>query len=406
MSQPATKDKLPIQVFILSAVGFFVALGYGLIIPALPLFAEHFHANNTQVGAIIASFGAARFLAGLITGKLLDLFGIRAVLTLGLLELAVSMFLTSFSQNFIELLIFRTIGGLGSSMFSVSVSAEIMRTVKSNYLGRAQSLYSGTFIVGTMSGPLFGGLLVGISLRAPFFIYAITSIAAAGVSYFRFNSKSEAKIEKNVENKDLFSVRKALQAFPYLAALIFTFSTNFAVFGPRNSIVPLYVTNHLKASNFTLGVALAFTVLAQGLFLIPAGKISDKAGRRVALFLGAGSLLIGILLATFIPRIDFFFISMAFYGAGAAFMTTAGANLVGDLFGGIGGKVIAFWQMSGDLAMVLAPLIIGFISDISSYQMAFGSTALVIMAVLILVFFLPETRKEKDNTLSIPQGRE
>ena len=220
----------PIEVYILCAVGFFVALGYGLIIPALPLFAEHFHANNTQVGSIVASFGAARFLAGLLSGKLLDKFGIRKVLTFGLLYLALSMVLCGFAANFWELLLFRTFGGLGSSMFSVSVAAEIMRSVKSDYLGRAQSIYNGTFIVGTMSGPLFGGLLVSISLRAPFFIYAATSIAAAAVSYFRLAHREHLFVEKKNQTKVL-TLKKALVIYPYIAALTFTFLTNFVVFG-------------------------------------------------------------------------------------------------------------------------------------------------------------------------------
>ena len=172
---------LPFEVYILSAVGFFVALGYGLIIPAMPLFAQHFHANNTQVGSIVASFGAARFVSGLFSGKLVDRFGVRFVLTFGLILVAISMVLCGYSNSFWQLLAFRTSGGLGSSMFSVSVGAELMRSVKSEYLGRAQSFYSGTFIIGTMSGPVFGGILIPWSLRAPFYIYAITSLCAAGV---------------------------------------------------------------------------------------------------------------------------------------------------------------------------------------------------------------------------------
>jgi MFS family permease len=380
---------LPLEVYILSAVGFFVALGYGLIIPALPLFAGHFHANNTQVGSIVASFGAARFFAGLISGKLLDRFGIRTILTLGLLDVALSMVLAGFSQSFWELLAFRTFGGLGSSMFSVSVSAEIMRVVKSDHLGRAQSLYNGTFIIGTMSGPLFGGILVAISLRAPFFIYALTAIAAAAVSYIQLSGKAELHPEEKVDRKK-FSLKVALRSYPYLAALTFTFLTNFVVFGPRNSIVPLYVTKYLHASDFTLGFSLAFTVLAQAIFLIPAGKLSDLRGRRFTILVGSGNLLLASFIASDFPRIAFFFLAMAFYGAGAAFLTTASSNIVGDLFHGIGGKVIGFWQMSGDLAMIIAPLLVGLISDSLSYQAAFGISGLIFLIAPIMAYRLPK----------------
>ena len=52
---------LPREVYVLSVVAFFVALGYGMIIPAIPLFAKTFQVNNAQIGAIISAFALARF---------------------------------------------------------------------------------------------------------------------------------------------------------------------------------------------------------------------------------------------------------------------------------------------------------------------------------------------------------
>ena len=79
----SSKGLLPREVYVLSVVAFFVALGYGMIIPAIPLFAKTFHVNNAQIGAIISAFAFARFAMGLPAGKLIDLFGERKVQAVG-----------------------------------------------------------------------------------------------------------------------------------------------------------------------------------------------------------------------------------------------------------------------------------------------------------------------------------
>ena len=113
---------LPREVYVLSVVAFFVALGYGMIIPAIPLFAKTFEVNNAQIGAIISAFALARFAMGLPAGKLIDLFGERRVQTTGLLLLAVSSFAAWLANSYWQLLTFRALGGIGSVMFSVSAS--------------------------------------------------------------------------------------------------------------------------------------------------------------------------------------------------------------------------------------------------------------------------------------------
>ena len=54
---------------------------------------------------------------------------------------------------------------------------------------------------------------------------------------------------------------------------------------------------------------------------------------------------------------------MAIFGIGAAFMGTAHANIVGDLFSGRAGKPIAAWQMAGDAGMIVGPIVLGFVAD-------------------------------------------
>ena len=127
MANKELKAQLPREVYVLSSVAFFVALGYGMVIPAIPLFAKSFQVNNAQIGAIISAFALARFAMGLPAGKLIDIFGERRIQTTGLLLVAVSSFASGLATSYWQLLIFRALGGIGSVMFSVSASSLLMR---------------------------------------------------------------------------------------------------------------------------------------------------------------------------------------------------------------------------------------------------------------------------------------
>ncbi len=76
--------EFPREVGVMVFASFFVAVGFGIIAPVIPLFAKSFGVSNAQVGAILSAFALARFASGLISGKLVDKFGERLVYTVGI----------------------------------------------------------------------------------------------------------------------------------------------------------------------------------------------------------------------------------------------------------------------------------------------------------------------------------
>ena len=84
--------EFPREVGVLVFASFFVAVGFGIISPTLPLFARSFGVSHAQVGAILAAFAFARFATGLISGKLVDHFGERLVYSFGIGFVSVTSF--------------------------------------------------------------------------------------------------------------------------------------------------------------------------------------------------------------------------------------------------------------------------------------------------------------------------
>lgn len=381
----------PPAVAALTMVSFFVAVGFGVVIPAIPIFAASFGVSATAIGLVISAFAVARLVSGLLAGKLVEKYGERLVLGSGLLMVAFFTLLTALANSYSELLIFRTAGGLGSSMFSVAAGSLLLRSVDDDQRGRAQSLFNGGFLLGAISGPAFGGILLNISLRAPFFIYAITLIAAAATALIRLTTtKLGDKSATPSINSSAMRIRDAMAIPSYRIALALTFLGSWVLFGLRSSLVPIFVTDELKASTTIVGLGFTLAALANGAILLKAGKLADTKGRRHALLIGTTLVFLGLALLTLAFHPALYIGSMIIMGFGGAFFGSAPAALVGDVVEGRGGRVIAFFQMAGDAGMMVGPILLGVIADLASYRISFLTTLILFSFTFYLVLALPK----------------
>jgi MFS family permease len=390
--QSPFKD-LPREVSILVAASFFVAVGFGIVLPAIPVFAKSFGVSNTAIGLIVSSFAITRFASGLISGKLVDLFGERLVFSSGVLMVSLFTFLAGLSHSYHQLLIFRSAGGLGSSMFSVAAGSVIMRSVDDEHRGRAQSVYNGAFLLGGISGPAIGGLLSTISLRAPFFSYSGMLLISGTVAFLFLKGENIGKKVKGPATTNHTTIREALAMKPYRIALIIAFLANWVFFGMRSSILPIFVTQDLNSTTAVVGYGFTISAVFQGILLMRAGRLSDTQGRRLAAIIGSVIGLLGVIVLTFAIHPWMYIISMAIIGVGGAYLSTTPASIVGDVIHGKGGQVIAIFQMAGDAGMMVGPIVIGWLSDLYSYRIAFAASAAVFTMAVILATQIPETRQ-------------
>ena len=384
--------EFPREVGVLVFASFFVAVGFGIIAPTIPLFAKSFGVNNAQVGSIISAFAFARFASGLIAGKLVDKFGERLVYTVGIAFVALSSFAAALAQSYEQLLIFRSAGGLGSSMFSVAAGSIILRAVNDDQRARAQSLYNSSFLVGMMAGPVIGGFLTAISLRAPLLVYAALLVVASAAGGFLLRNSVLAARPTEKSSVVKTSMRDALAMKPYVIALIISFTTAWVIFGMSRSVLPLFMVEDMKSSAGFIGIGFTISAVVQGIFLLRAGRMSDERGRKFSAISGLTLLGISVVLLvlTFHPWI--FLLSMFIGAFGSAFLSTTPSAIVGDVLKGKGGQVIALYQMSGDAGAMVAPVILGFIADHYGFRATFALSAIIVAVVIVVATKLPETR--------------
>lgn len=410
---PWLKD-LPREVAVLSAVAFSVALGFGILAPSLPIFADTFGVSAFAASAVISVFAFMRFVSAPAAGAMVDRVGERTVMASGLFIVGLSSLAAGFSQTYLQLILLRGAGGIGSAMFTVSAMALLLRVVEPNQRGRASSAFSGGFLVGGVAGPAVGGIVVAWSIRAPFFVYAGALLLATAVALI-FLSKAhirerEELVAHGEENK-LRELRIALKDKAYQAALGTNLISGLVTFGLRASVVPLFVIEGLQRGASLSGFGFLAAAALQAVLLLPAGRMADTQGRRKAMLIGSVATLIGMAILTLsdvaanalgtagLLGVVLFLISMAVQGAGQAFLSSAPSATVGDIMGGRrGGIVIATFQMMSDLGAVIGPLLAGLLVDLYDFDWAFAAGALIAVIPILLVLRMPETLNRGSRT--------
>lgn len=408
---PLLRD-LPVEVTVLASIAFFVALGFGIVIPSIPIFADSFGVSALAASAVVSAFALMRFVSSPLAGAWTNRFGERGVLATGLAIVAVSSFFAGLSQSYAQLLILRGIGGIGSSMFTVSAMALLLRVVSADQRGRASAAWQGGFLIGGVSGPAIGGLVLAISIRAPFFFYAGTLAIATIVAIVFLSPRRIAQREKAVEAEGgqenerasgWTELKQALRTRAYRAALAVSLASGLTTFGLRSALIPLFVVEGLKQGPSLSGWAFLVAAVTQAVLLLPAGRLTDMRGRRPAMIIGSVASVVGMGmlvaddLATGSPSLALivFFVSMGVMGVATAFIGSAPSAVVGDIMGGRqGGSVVAAYQMVSDLGAVVGPLVGGLLLDLYGFDYAFAFGAAISAIALAFVLVMPETLRK------------
>jgi DHA1 family multidrug resistance protein-like MFS transporter len=408
---------MPREVPVLAGVAFAVAIGFGIVAPVLPVFAESFGVSRAAAAAVVSVFAAMRLISALGAGRIVDRLGERRILAVGIGVVAVSSALAGLARSYDQLLVLRGVGGIGSAMFTVSAYSLLLRSAPTEQRGQATGLFTGGFLVGGITGPALGGLISEISLRAPFFIYAATLAVAGSIGLFLLPRPEALDVEQTGGSSAV--LRDAARSPAYRAALAAQFADSWSVLGVRAALVPLFVTDStvhggLGLSRSWVGIGFGLVAALNALVLLPAGRFADRVGRRPVLLGGTSLSAAGMTLLAASNGLALYLISLVILGFGSGLLHVAPGAIVGDTVtalppnGGVaagvpaagptvrrgrGGTVVAAFQMTGDLGSVLGPLVAGRLADGAGFGAAFGVTAAVIGLALCFAVFAPETRR-------------
>ena len=388
-----TPEQLPREVWALIGANAVIALGYGVIAPVLPQLARHFGVSISAATFVITAFAVMRLLAAPPTGLLVQRLGERRIYVSGVLIVAVSTAACAFAHTYWALLVFRALGGIGSTMFFVSALGLMIRMSPHDARGKVAGMFSGAFLVGSVAGPVVGSLTAGFGLSAPFIIYGVLLLFAAAVVLVSLRNSPLGGPAEPDEMK--ITVRIALRHRAYRAALLSNFASGWSLFGLRFALVPLFVAEMLRQSPAVAGLALTAFAVGNVAAVIPSGRLSDRLGRKPLLIIGlllSGVSTAALGLASSLPV----FLAMAVVsGAASGIFASPQQAAVADIIGKArGGTAVATFQMMSDFGSIVGSLGVGLLAQQLSYGWAFGVSGAILLIAGVGWMFAPETRDE------------
>ena len=245
----------------LLAISITVALGFGMIVPVLPLFAKSFGVGLAAIGLVQLVFGLTRFSFGLVGGLVVDRFGERACTMAGLLIVAASSYAIGFSSSFPQLVLARGFGGAGSALFINGLMNRILRIIEPAAMGRATGAFRSSFLIGIGAGPVLGGVVAKhFGLTAPFHFYATGLLAATAIAWIVMggtipgtsdgHAGEEAPPTGQPRNplEALRAARPLLGDLRYLIALSATFVGWWTISGPTQVVGVVFGREELGLS--------------------------------------------------------------------------------------------------------------------------------------------------------------
>ena len=406
--KPAAGPKLPGEVWVLVSANAVIAIGYGVVAPVLPQYARNFGVSISAATFVITAFALLRLIGAPPAGLLIQRLGERRVYLSGLLIVAISTGACAFAETYWQLLLFRSLGGLGSAMFTVSSFGLMIRISPPDARGRVAGLFTSAFLVGSVSGPVLGSLTVGLGLAMPFIIYGVALLVAVAVVFISLRHSQLAT--PDLQTEPPISVRTALRNPAYRAALTSNFATGWAAFGLRIALVPLFVVEVLDRGPGMSGLALATFAIGNVSVVIPSGYLSDRVGRRLPLLIGLPVSAAATTLVGFTTSLPIFLVAAFVTGAATGIFISPQQAAVADIVGSKarGGTAVATFQMMSDFGAILGSLAVGQIAEHFSYGAAFATSGGILLLAAAAWAFAPETmpRPSSEHTPGRPLGPE
>ena len=308
-------------------------LGFSLILPLLPYYAESFGADSALVGLLVASYAAAQFVGAPILGRLSDRYGRRPILLLSvggtfvgflLLGLAeplgrgLGQFLTLVPPNTSILAILflsRILGGLTGGNISVA-QAYISDVTDEKDRAKGLGLIGAAFGLGFIVGPAVGGLLSTWGYEVPAFAAAALSfLNLAMILFWLPESLTKAKRAQIASRpRPAFTLRALTSALnrPRVGPLLhirFFFGLAFATF---QTIFALYAQARLSLSAQATGYVLAYvgvlSVIVQGFAV---GKLSARFSDKRLIFSSLLLMTVGLLAWAVTPNLPVLLVVLA-----------------------------------------------------------------------------------------------
>lgn len=258
--------------------------GIGMVVPVRVLFAQSRGASLAIIGAMASSYLIANFIFQYPGGWLADRWGRKQVMIAGLVIQALLSLLYLFIADPILFIILRFIEGMAAAAVLPSARALIIDSVPVEKQGESYGIFNAFFNAGFLLGPGLGGLLASFGYASAFIGATIFRLIAIAIILIMLPSPRKSTSPVQAVATPAMSYR-ALFALPLLAPYILALG-DYLYLGFDQTIMPLWLHDHLGASVAIIGIAYMAWAIPNIIFSPLGGRLADRMRRSlmIALF--------------------------------------------------------------------------------------------------------------------------
>lgn len=379
---------------------FLVYVGFGIIIPVIPFYAEDLGASPTELGLLMAVYSLMQFLFAPMWGRISDRIGRKPVIMIGIFGLAVSFFLMALSTELWMLFVARIIGGFLSAANMPTVMAYAADITSEEDRGKGMGVIGASIGLGFIFGPAIGGIFSKTDLQMPFYIAGTLSLLTFFLVMFILK-ESLAKEQRHPKDRKRTGLLKALngpESVLFFLSLFITLSLSgleatFAYFAAEKAGLG---TTELGYIFMIMGLAGA---IVQGGLV---GRLTKRFGEGFVIQIGIFVSAVGFFLILFTKDFVTAAIYLTIFGVGNGIIRPAVSALLTKRSKTGHGSVTGLLSSFDSLGRILGPILGGLL-----YTISMGLpyiSGIFLSAVAFILFRMYSAKTKKNHTAQTNKG--
>ena len=384
--------KIIIAVYI---PAFLTSFCMGMLAPTIPAKVDLIGGTAFIIGLAVGAQGLGEAFFSIPTGLLINKFGNKKIMLIGMAGLSISGSLSGLFQN--NLALYFALFSLGTfyGFFSLSRHSFMTQIVPSEYRGKAFSRFGGINRIGWFFGPVIGGFTAGsIGIDMPFYIISIVALFTTILIFFTTEPTNENLIQSNeikpptfketiLENKKSFTIGGS-------GHFIMQFLRQC-----RHVLIPIWAFS-IGLGVEELGLIQSISAAIDMTLFYPVGLIMDKYGRKWTSVPSIILLSLGFIFMTYVDSFNGLMLVGLLLGfangLGSGAMLTLGSDLSPK---NQPGSFLGIWRLFGWSGNSAGGPISGAIAQtVGNTASALSISMIGGIGVIIFSFLLPETLKE------------
>ena len=371
------------RMIVLFATIFIVGVGFSIIMPVLPYYAESMGANAFQLGMLITVYAVCQFIFAPIWGAYSDRVGRRPVLLLGILGYSVTFILFGFATKLWMLYVIRIAGGILACATMPTAMAYVGDFTSMEKRGSAMGMIGAAMGMGMVFGPAIGGILSAISLAFPFVFAGLLALANAVSVYILLPESlaNENRIIRKVERASLLEGLKTPLVVLFLFICLGSIGESI-----HHGTFALFAESKLSFTARDIGWAFTAAgivmALVQGMLV---GRLINRFGEEKTA--ATGIILMGISFGLFLFMYNILssIAFMAVFSAGVGLMRPSISAAVSKRTSTGQGSAMGILNGYDSLGRAIGPMLGGFMLDQGLNMGYYTAITISLLALLTLV---------------------